>query len=528
MRNLIFLPVLICFALCTSRLANAQNPKDELTQLMIDDSMDINAIALYPQATRENIFKVSAHSEGIVKLDDAQKKSQESFRNLIASYSKDEQQKIWNLTRYNDLISQLAATKGKKKKVEDVLKSFPADVHNDALEYAVNHKDLIASLDKMNKDFNAGFQNIVSGYSQDDQKAFREMLNTPEAFSLLSKNMHMTVHLGNIYQSDAAMMRQQFDSLNLVLAEQKAKENEEWKKEMKDNPDAQKEMKESADEYEKENQSAGGTGEKDYANTDPVVVEHYVLVPYPYWCGYPYWYTYDYWYPYPYWYHTGFYYHNGEMIWMGPPSWYFVHWHFHHHPHYYHYPHLTNVYINHYYYGPRRVISRNRVEVHTWMRNNENSLPRDFKANNEQRIDRIRELGKADTDLDNFHNNNPGKNLTRDEFIKQHQDEYPHLKQPVAIEKENPRKSDVVPVERPREQQKHDIERPKSTPREIKREPTRPVIKEPVQIKSQPQTPVPKTKPEQPRKPQVTPKRVPAAPAVPAEQKKDKKNSGRK
>ena len=104
---------------------HAQDAKAELAQVMNDDSVDVNTLALYPAATRENIFIVSSHSEGLLKIEDAQKKSQETFRNMIASYSKEDQQKIWNLTRYNDLLPALSTANGNKNKTEEALKKFP-------------------------------------------------------------------------------------------------------------------------------------------------------------------------------------------------------------------------------------------------------------------------------------------------------------------------------------------------------------------------------------------------------------------
>lgn len=499
----------------------------EFSQLIIDDSVDVNSISLYPKDVRENIFKVSTHPEGIAKIDDAQKKSQESFKKLISSFSKAEQQKIWNLTRYDDLISQLASAKGRKKKIEILLQKFPSDIHDDALEYGTNQKELIASLDDVNKNFNSEFNSIASAYPAGDQEAFRNMLSVPEAFSLLSTNMHLTVHLGDMYKTDPVFLRQQFDSLNLVAAEQKTREAEEWKKEMKENPEAQSEMRESATEYAKEN----GYEEKDYSESDPRVVEHYVYVPYPYWSGYPWWYEYPYWYPYPYWYHSGFYIWNGEVIWIGPPSWYFVHWHFHHHPHFYHYPHITNVYINHYYYGPRKSFSRNSVEVQEWMNANETSLPRDFKTNTLQRVDRIREFGKMEIDRDNFNKANPGKTISRTDFVKEHSEEYPHLKQPVVSEPVRPTKTDVNPYEvkpggQPKEKQKPGVDRPKSNPPAVKNPSTKPEHKEPVQVKP-PQKSQPQTKPVE-RKPEVSPRQVPSKPATPSQPKKETEPSGKK
>lgn len=455
-KNLIALSFMF---LCATGIA--QSTQDELAQLMRDDSVDVNTIALYPQNVREIIFQVSTHPEGVVKLADMQKKSNESFRNLIVSYSKEEQQKIWNLTRYNKLFEELAATKGKKKRVNDVLNNYPAEIRDDAYNYAVNHHELIVAIDKTNKDFDNSFIAIVANYPPDDQSAFRRLLSTPEAFSLLNRNMHLTVHLGDIYKSNPVLIHQQFDLLATVAAEQNAREKETWKKEVEQNPEAEKELKQSAEEYAKDN----GYNEKDYKDTDPLIVERYVYVPYPYWCGYPWWYEYDYWYPYPYWYHWGFYYWHGSIFWFGPPSWYFVHWHFHHHyfhHHFHDYPHLTNVYINHYYYGPRGSSSNNRAEVNKWMKQNESALPRDFEKNTEKRIERIREFGKMEMDRENFNKANPERNISREEFMKQRSEEYPNLKQPVE---QAPSPLPIVtpeekkPVKKPTEQPSKDREK---------------------------------------------------------------------
>jgi hypothetical protein len=447
----------------------AQTAQDELAQLMRDDSVDVNTVALYPQNVREIIFQVSTHPEAVAKLADLQKKSNESFKNLIVSYSQEEQQKIWNLTRYDKLIEQLAATKGKKKKVEGVLKNYPAEIHDDGYNYAVDHPDLMVSIEKMDKDFDNLFVAIAANYSPEYQSAFNRLLKTPEALSLLNRNMHFTVHVGDIYKSNPALMSQQFDSLATVVAEQNAREKEEWKKEMQQNPEAEKELRQSAEQYAKDN----GYNEKNYKDTDPQIVERYVYVPYPYWCGYPWWYTYDYWYPYPYWYHWGFYYRFGAIVWVGPPSWYFIHWHFHHHHFYQHfhdYPNLTNVYMNHYYYGHRGSPSNNTVEVYQWIKQNEGSLPTDFRTNSPMRVDRIREFGMMETDREKFNQANPAKNVTRDDFMKLHIEEYPHLKQPVEkpapppLPKETPAEI-KKPAEKPavlprKEKDKINIERP--------------------------------------------------------------------
>lgn len=414
--------------------------QDEFSQLKHEDSLDIYVIALYSSQVRENIYNVSMYPEGLVKINDNQKKSYESFKELISSYTKEDQQKIWNLSRYKDLMTDLLNAGGKRKKIDKALQKYPTEMHDDANFIANNHELLKSIVDVQSK-FDKEFEKIIAAYSPEIQHAFRELLNSPEALSLLNRNMNLTVRIGSMYKDSSTELRQQFDSLNLIVAEQNAHEKEEWSKELNENPDAQKEMKQSADKFAEDNNYR----KSEIAITDPVIIEHYVYVPYSYWSGYPWWYEYDYWYPYPYWYHCGFYVWNDRVVWIRPPSWYFIRWHFNHHHHLFEYPHLTNVYINHYYYGPRRGISGNTLEVSSWMKQNEMNLPRDFKSATEQRIVRIREFSKSEMDREEINKKNPNSNITREDFMKQHAEEYPTLKEHPVIEE--PRNKITEPVE---------------------------------------------------------------------------------
>jgi hypothetical protein len=430
MRNIFSSNVFHWFLLFISYGTVAQPASGEMSRLLREDSVDINTISAYPENVRENIFIVASHPEGVVKLMDIQKNSNDAFRKEVSGFTREEQQAVWNLTRYPNLVSKLAGTRGNKNRVEEVLKAYPADIHDDAYKYGTERPELLAALHAINQDFSVSFDKIVAGYPPNDQAAFRQLLDAPEALSLLGDNMRLTVLLGDLYKTDPVSLKASVDSLGLLNAEQKARDAEAWKEEMNKNPEAKNEIKQSAVEYAKE----AGYTEKDYSGTSPQVVERYVFLPYPYWSGYPYWHEYPFWYPYPLWYQWGFYFWHDDVIWLGPPSWYFVHWHFHHHPHLYHYPHLTNVFINRYYYGPRRGISSNAVEVHRWMNDNARSLPADFRTNTGERVERIREYGKSEIERDRFNRENPDRKVSHDEFIRVHAEEYPHLKRDAASE----------------------------------------------------------------------------------------------
>lgn len=406
-----------------SGICYAQEEKETFNQLLIDDSADMSTIAGYSETVRHSVFEACTQPQGIAGMNDLQKNSGQHFRSLLSAYSKEEQQKIWNLTRYPGLINKLMSTGPlSKQALEDVLIFYPKEIHDDAMNYTVNHFYIIKNINRINEEFDQAFEATIRTYSTSVQNAFRELLKTPELISLLNNNMHMAVHLGAIYQKNPEYLIQQFNAMNLEQAEQKARDLEEWKQKMKEDPEAERELQQSAKEYAQEY----GYSQNDYYETDPVYINRYVFVPYPYWCGYPSWYDYEWWYPYPYWYHWGFSYWHGSIYWHSAPSWYFVHWHFRHHPHFDHYPHITNVYIN-YYHGHHRLNVRGPEVVHRWVEENRRVLPKDFISNEKNRIPVIKDYGKFANDFDRENKSAPVK-MEQNDFLKKNAAKYPALK----------------------------------------------------------------------------------------------------
>ncbi|MBP9791024.1 MAG: hypothetical protein KBD57_10840 [Bacteroidia bacterium] len=440
MKNVINL--LVVFGMMFVLNIKAQSHDEEWSKLVEQDSVDITSISLYPKNTRTTIFKICTQSEAMVKLKDIQEKSQENFRKEISKFSQADQENIWNMTRYPGLLDELAATKGEKKQIENILKKYPEEIRGYSLDYSVSHYGMIMSIYKISKDFETSFKNLVKTYPTDLQTAFQEIMKTPEVLTMLNNNIHMAIHLGSIYKSKPEFLENEMDKWGVMAAEQNTKEKEKWKKEMESDPAISSEMKESSKEFA----SDYGYTEKECGNVNPDEVVKYVYIPYAYWSGYPFWYESPIWYPYPYWYHSGFYYWNNSIIWLGPPSYFFVSWHFHNHEHIHHYPHMTNTYINQYYYGPRGNISRNSAEVNDWMRANEKTLPTDFKTNLPERINRLREFGKSGVDRENYLKTNPARKVTHEEYIRNNQNQYPHLKNPVTKDIKSPEIKSNEPI----------------------------------------------------------------------------------
>lgn len=427
----------------------------DLYQWMHNDSSDVNVIATYPETIRDAVFESATYPESVVRLSEIQMQSRDQFQKIVAPFSRSEQQQLWDITRYDDLIGQLV--RGGKKtgdEVTHILENYPVSVRPDAFHYSLNHYETLSQIYAANEHFNQTFDQWVAEYPSNTQSALRELIKTPELISLLNNNMRLTVLLGDWNRHNPVKLRGAFYELNLILARQKAADLEEWKNSIESDPQAVDELKKSAEEYAAE-YTYYDEGTEDVLEENPTVIEHYVYYPYPYWCGFPTWYDYEFWHPYPWWYQSGFYVHDGVVIFISMPSNYFLHWHFWHHPHYHDYPHLTNHYLN-YYYGSRRWSAGNNKLVQQWVGENRDYVPADFIENQAKRVDRIRDLGKFENNFRKYKNDNSNTNVRKLDFMKEHAKEYPYLINekptvPVDKTKQNPVVKPGFPQKEPKE-----------------------------------------------------------------------------
>ncbi|MBK6838832.1 MAG: hypothetical protein IPG90_11770 [Bacteroidetes bacterium] len=77
---------------CFSNLS-AQDVQERISKLFTEDSTDIQTLAMYPAETRTKLLTASTHPDALARINDANKKSNEQFRKLIESYSKEDQEK---------------------------------------------------------------------------------------------------------------------------------------------------------------------------------------------------------------------------------------------------------------------------------------------------------------------------------------------------------------------------------------------------------------------------------------------------
>ena len=436
--------------------AAQESTTSSVRQIMQENQQAVDAIAMYPRETRKIIFQASEYPEVIIKLNEMQKKSETAFASLISSFSKSEQEKIWNLTRYDFLISDLASTPKKiEAEINDLLVKYPEEIHKTALEEHKKNYKLLVQIDQMNRNYDSDFDLLMNNYPTEAVNAFKEMINMPEVLGILNDNMPYTVVVGNYYKKNPDRILHKTDSLNLVLTQKNSKEAEDWKQSMIADPQAQKEYVEAAQEYAQENGY-----QPDVYNTPMTEYDtNYNSNPYNYWFGYPTWYPDNSWNPNPYWYDWGFYFGPGKhAVFTGLPSSYFMDWYFYYPEHFSKYAELSNHYYD-YYKIHNSSMNYNSIShrVNEWHNNNKDIVTNDWDFDKTNRVERFRQYGDMEVNRKNYNTKNPKQPIGRTEFVQKTPNRYYFLsadvtKKPV-IQRENNttfnRENPNIPVKRP-------------------------------------------------------------------------------
>ena len=470
---------------------NAQEPLPS-KHLMKEDSAAINALAMYPENIRIDIFEACEYPAAIVNISSLQKNTSADFADLISEYSKEEQEDLWNMSRYPNLISDLVSGGRKsREEINNILANYPQDIHETAMRNEREHYNILVKMNDIQLETNRQFANVIADYPHGTQDALKALIQYPEIFSLLNDHLNMSVRVGDHYRRDPQGVINWLDDISIQEARQNAEDAAEWKKTIESNPDAANDLRSAGNDYAMEN---GYSQDEMNVAPDPDYVTNYYSAPYSYWFGYPTWYPYSYWYPHPYWYDCGFYYNSyGAMVIIGTPGFGFTNWYFYNGEHCRHYPHLGETYVNHY-YGNRRSLSGNGRVVNNWVRDNKSYLPADFKTNRTNRVETIRQVGQLNEDARKEHGGKPVSPEVRDQYIQKNATKYPALNAKVQPKTEGGRgtqsRNDVIPV--PETQPHVRITKPEQ------QQPMRP--SEPAQPRqTQPQRPAesPKSEPQQ-------------------------------
>ena len=259
----------------------------DLKETLGEDSAGIEAIALYPEAVRNAILEASTHPELIVKVAALQGRSSEVFEEMLSGYSQENQEAIWDLTRFPGLIDRLVEGDIKRKsEIRQILEGYPAEIHEAALTYGRTEYDLLADIHELNRSTGAQFEALLESYSGGTGESYRILLRHPEILAILNEDMNLTVLLGDTYQNDPEAVKVLAAELNLkVASEHAAKLSEQAETTIV--PLVSSSV---AQEYhQKYTYDDSGFDEPDDGGAEIAV--SYYGTPYPYWFGYPRWYV---------------------------------------------------------------------------------------------------------------------------------------------------------------------------------------------------------------------------------------------
>ena len=428
--SFILFTVLIGFLFFFAKPGFGDEDESAITRLFTEDSATVNTLAAYPGDIKDAALIATTTPQLITRLNDIQRRTNSQFINLVAPYPKDEQLRIWNMMCYEGLLdSTISNTMISGQALKQALKAYSNPMREEALHYTLKSYDLLLNINRVKKEFNQSFGQLIKPYPTPTQDAFRKLMRHAELLGLFYNNMLFTVRLGNIQQKNPDFLRQHLASLSLELGKQKAKDADDWKQKMKDATEARRELIQELKDFTKENRY-----DIDDTNLyDTVKPEQAVLVSYPYWCGHPWWVQYSPWFIYPYWYHCGFYFRQGDTIWLGPPSYFFLRWHLQNDLHLYHYPAITNACIQYYCQGQHRTVSECNGWIQQWINVHKKYFPDDFLSNDKERIVRIKEYGKFIMDFEEQVNTGILTDDQQDEFLQNHANDYPHLHMPSAL-----------------------------------------------------------------------------------------------
>ena len=416
----------------------AQSDKEILIDLVKEEQEAVNAIVLYPEETRKAILNASRYPDALIKIEGIQSRTRKSFLELVEGYPQEVQKEVWDLSRYPDLINTLVVVP--ESEIDKALEAYPEVIHRRAKKVVSENYELLNRIDELDFIAESAYASLVQDYPEEIQNALDHLIGQPEVLTILMDNIRLTVLVGKIYEKDPEWLLNKADSLHHELAANNARELDDWKQSLEDDPESARQLQEVSEQYEDEYSDY----DDDYYDYDreerDITVNYYFDYHYPYWFGYPTWYYYPRWRIYPYWYDWGFYFGpRNRIIVLGMPSYHFTFWYFNAPHHHYHYNHLSAHFTNHY-YGHRNSTGSVTASVNRWRENNRDVVSDRWIRDDGNLKNRFEEFGRAEVKRGEFNRNNPGKEISRKDFVSKNDKEFPNLAESVDQVK-NDRKS---------------------------------------------------------------------------------------
>lgn len=311
----------------------ADAAENGLLQSMMEERQQVvESVVMYPEQTRNAIFNAATYPDAIIRVGNLQNHTRKNFESLIAEYDQENQQKLYELSRYPGLVAGIAEDGFQMSDLE----GYPEEIHGVASEYGAGDKvDTLEALHRLNQESEAAFHATLVPFPADIQQSLGELVSQPQVLETLLENIDLTTALGDAYSENPDAVEARAAELHDRAVLEKEQSSLNWAASFGDDPVVLEEMEVLASQYQQEDDRP------EYVYTGPqTVTVNYVYHPYSYWYGYPRWYRHAHWHHYPTWYHTGFYVSsNGTVVIIDAPSYAYTTWYYdeyYYHPHYRH------------------------------------------------------------------------------------------------------------------------------------------------------------------------------------------------
>lgn len=408
----------------------SQVQRFSLEDLSESERKSIEAIALYPEDIRLAVLEVASHPATMVQIKRIQESSREDFQNLLMLYPREKQQLIWDLTRFEGLLEEIANCDQSKQTLTEITEAYPPEVRESVYDLEKEDFILIEEVLQLRIKAEEEAHALIRREEPKLQSSYRLLLDNPEVLSIMSDEMELAILVGNLYLTDRDWVLKKSDSLNLALATENSQALEDWKKSLEDDKEAQLELRASLDEYEQdypyddiyydENDISGDINEENVINRISV----YYLYHYPFWFGYPYWYSYPRWRPYPIWYDWGFYPYsiNRSIVVFSLPRYYTVWWYLNQPRHHYRYTHLSKKIIQH--HNTHREFGGGiTAAVDRWQHQNHEIISDDFLVSRD--LDqRLKLYGEMEENRIKYNKRNPTREISSSQYVKKYERKY--------------------------------------------------------------------------------------------------------
>ena len=223
MKNLTLTALSFAAFFATNNAIHAQDELELLDDFLHQSPEGIEAIALYPEEIRHAILAAAAHPEIIVKLAGVQTKSSNAFDALIDVYDLEEQQQIWNLVRFPQLVDQLASGDIKsKQQIRTILKPYPKAIHATARDLGRKEYDLLVEISRLNRTTDQAFRQLIAPYPETTQSGLETLVDLPEILTLLKDDLELTILLGDAYRRNPSQVKDRSRQLNLEATRKNA------------------------------------------------------------------------------------------------------------------------------------------------------------------------------------------------------------------------------------------------------------------------------------------------------------------